>query len=176
MLEEIREIVSYPFSITDILTCGKFKYPKLNWGVDFFNRKLLEIDQHIADTDISYSESRSDQWQHKITFTNSHNEKAVISMWYNKHGYSRKNFIVFYNSAQFAQHCLAICNDWGVLPVPRPNPNRMNATRLYEIISKISEECDIELVNFVEGDYSDMFYLKTDGEAIISFNYNASMK
>ncbi len=160
--------------ICDIIQGGKFRYPSDD---DFMEKRAAIIALKASEHNLSIIENKSIQWQHRFSFSNENGQHATISLWFGKNGYTGKTQIIQASDTQFGYYCNSICNEANLSYKCDYNPEgRTYATILFNHIVLISHNLDIEIVNVIEGQWHDTYYLKTDGLSTVQFHYNCAMR
>lgn len=139
---------------------------------DFCTSRFLRIKNLCNKAEISITENRSANYQHRVTFSNSEDESASFTLWYNANGYSGRDVLQKTTSEEFAMLCRTIIDD-SYIPgdIPFSSPNRPFAEKLVNFIRAQIKELDIKLLYITQENYHDVFHLKTDGVAKVSLFY-----
>lgn len=157
--------------VDDIAKSSDLKISTYSGDSDFRNSRFARIAELSEKYGITVTEDRSRDYQHRISFANNE-ETSIFVLWYKLTGYSNKDVVQKCGSGDFQELCQKIIDDSYFLgKVPFVCPERPFAEKLVDYIKSILEELDIVLLDIKQGQYQDVFHLKTDGFAIVALFY-----
>ena len=144
---------------------------------DFREARFLRVKTLAEKMGYVVTQDKSRNFQHWITFSNGASEHATFCLWYNKFGYSNKNTIQESTSSEFSDFCQNIIDSsYAPGDIPYINTARPFAEKLVEFVKSQIEELGIQLLDITQEQNQDVFHLKTDGIAKISFFYTEKGK
>lgn len=143
---------------------------------DFKAQRFNTICNAARDLELECEEDLSVNFQHRITLCDySTGQYARFLLYYRNNGYSNKAPIVLNaSSGDFAQKCLpAITADCSHFDIPFDDQGCQSARQMYNHVFACAGALGIEVVNIERKQYQDVYHLRTDGHAVVSFVYNA---
>lgn len=139
---------------------------------DFCQSRLNRIKILAGNANIYISEDRSIQYQQRLTFSDNEGHSTIITLWYNKNGYSNKEVTLRSNSEELESIARSLIRSSYVpIYIPFNEPERPFAEKLVEFLRTQFCETDIQLLNITHEKYQDVFHLKTDGLAKVCLYY-----
>ncbi|MDE6272533.1 MAG: ATP-binding domain-containing protein [Muribaculaceae bacterium] len=141
---------------------------------DFKTSRFSRIKTLAMKAGLDVEENLSVNYQHRVTFTNPDGEFASYSLWYNKKGYSNKEILVKSSSEEMKSLTSGLLEESLFSGDVRPNfQDRPFADKLTQFLMSLFTEYDITLLDITKDQYQDIFHLKTDGFAKMTFYYTA---
>lgn len=142
---------------------------------DFRKLRFEAIHRAAADLGLKCEEDLSVNFQHRITICDySTGQYARFSLVYGKNGYTKAPRVLNASSGDFAQKCLpAITAECEHPDIPFDDQGNPSARQLHNHVYACAGDLGIEVVNIERKQYQDVYHLCTDGQAVVSFVYNA---
>lgn len=153
---------------------GKFK-TYVPEGSDFRTLRFEAIRRAARDLGLECEEDLSVNFQHRITLCDySTGQYARFSLVYGKNGYTKAPTVLNASSGDFAQKCLpAITAECGHPDIPFDDQGNPSARQMHNHVYACAGALGIKVVNIERKQYQDVYHLCTDGQAVVSFTYNA---
>lgn len=153
---------------------GKFK-TYVPEGCDFRTLRFEAIRRAARDLGLECEEDLSVNFQHRITLCDySTGQYARFSLVYGKNGYTKAPTVLNASSGDFAQKCLpAITAECEHPDIPFDDQGNPSARQLHNHVYACAGALGIKVVNIERKQYQDVYHLCTDGQAVVSFVYNA---
>ena len=154
---------------------GKFK-AYVPTDSDFKTQRFNTICHAAKAQGLECEEDLSANFQHRITLCDhSSGQYARFALYYGNNGYSNKAPIVLNaTSGDFAQRCIPVITaDDRHLDIPFDDQGNKSARQMYNHVYACADTLGIEVVNIERKQYQDVYYLRTDGHAVVAFTYNA---
>lgn len=157
-------------TVAPIIKGGKFVTNSTN---DYKEERFNAIKAAAERDGVNCEEDLSIQWQHRITFTDNEGRRAWFALWYGSKGYSNRAFQTDpVNNPEFAAQCRNYLLAENVPEFVFNDKGRKSARILHNHILSILNELGIQLVNVVNKEWQDVYYLKTTGHSVVEFSYN----
>ena len=137
---------------------------------DYFGSKM----RHMASKyDISCSHSCHISWQHRFSFSTD-NENCILIVWYNAKFYTGKIEVYKTSSQEFAQQCKGVIKEAMHTIEFTFTPKFDFQAQMHAHIVDVVNECGLSLMNVVQNQWDDIYYIATDADtASVKFYYNA---
>lgn len=160
--------------VEEIKPSANIKISNYSDDGDFCESRFKRISALASLKGLDVIEDLSKPYQHIITFTDSSCASATFLLRYNAKGYGDKDVLVSSSSEELTSLCTMLI-DKSYAPdfVPFSAPDRPFAEKLVEFVRSQIDEVGIQLLDITQGNYQDVFHLKTDGIAQIGFTYTA---
>jgi hypothetical protein len=149
-----------------------YYYPK---KMSFQDWRWDNIKELCTRQEIQVSEDRSVNWQHIVHFT--HNQdKCTLSWWYKRNFYNGKIDVQNSSNDEIKELCLQLSDASLMIAVEIPFQVRDGfdfQQQMHEHIQSVCKEVDVPIINIVQRQWSDEYYLKTEANtASIEFFYD----
>jgi hypothetical protein len=136
----------------------------------FFGDKVRNVAERLG---VECSDSCSISWQHRFSFSGD-GEQCSLIVWYNSKFYTGKVDIFQTSSSEFAQQCTEIIKSAMHSVEYSFVPKFDFQAKMHAHIEDVVSECGLSLINVVQNQWDDIYYIATDADtATIKFYYNA---
>ncbi len=146
-----------------------FNVPQGEDYKEYFSSKMQSV---ASKYDISCSHSCHISWQHRFSFS-AENERCSLIVWYNAKFYTGKIEVYQTSSAEFAQQCIGLIKEAMHTAEYTFVPKFDFQAQMHAHIVDVVNECGLSLMNVVQNQWDDIYYIATDADtASIKFYYN----
>lgn len=137
---------------------------------EYFGSKMRGV---AVKSGIDCSDSCHIAWQHRFSFSNE-NERCTLIVWYNAKFYTGKIQVYQTSSVEFAQQCIELMkhtmHNAKYTFIPKFDFQAQMHTHIVDVVN----ECGLSLMNVVQNQWDDIYYIATDADtASVKFYYNA---
>ena len=162
------------FAIHPIVQCKAggvmFSVPQGADFKDFFGSKVRNIAGKLG---IDCSVSCSISWQHRFSFS-ANSEQCSLIVWYNSKFYTGKVDVYQTSSTEFAQQCTEMIKSAMHTVEYSFVPKFDFQAQMHAHIVDVVSECGLSLMNVVQNQWDDIYYIATDADtASLKFYYNS---
>lgn len=148
-----------------------YYYPK---SISFLDWRWENIQKLCSEQGIRVTEGREINWQHRVHFKNN-NDTCTLSWWFNKDFYTGKIEVLNSSNDGIKELCLQL-SDASLMTGEIPFQAQKGfdfQQKMHEYFKSICNETDIPVINIVQRQWSDEYYLKTGAKtASIEFYYD----
>ena len=136
---------------------------------EYFSSKMREVAERSG---IDCSDSCHIAWQHRFSFS-AENERCSLIVWYNAKFYTGKIEVYQTSSAVFAQQCIGLIKE-AMHTIEFTFVSKFDfQAQMHAHIVDVVNECGLSLMNVVQNQWDDIYYIATDADtASIKFYYN----
>lgn len=160
--------------VEEIKPSSNLKISMYSENEDFRSVRFSRIQRLGAKHGLTVVDDLSKPYQHLVSFSDSYLNHAKYQLWYSNKGYSAKDVLMNSSSDEFTSLCDSIISESNIPPdVPFSSPDRPFAEKLVSFVRSQIEETGISLLNITQGQYQDVFHLKTDGVAQVALYYTS---
>lgn len=161
--------------VEDIQPSQNIKVSTYSPDTNFCQSRFNRLEELCGNHNFNISEDRTKSYQHIITISDDLSNSATYQLYYHSKGYSNKDTLIKSSSEEFANITKGLIEQ-SLVPssVPFESPERPFALKLVEYIKAILSELNIDLLDISQEQFKDIFHLKTDGWAKVSFCYQGS--
>ena len=137
---------------------------------EYFSSKMREVAERSG---IDCSDSCHIAWQHRFSFS-AENERCSLIVWYNAKFYTGKIEVYQTSSTEFAQQCIGLIKEAMHTTEYTFVPKFDFQAQMHAHIVDVVNECGLSLMNVVQNQWDDIYYIATDADtASVKFYYNA---
>ena len=137
---------------------------------EYFSSKMREVAEKSG---IDCSDSCHIAWQHRFSFS-TENERCSLIVWYNAKFYTGKIEVYQKSSTEFAQQCIGLIKEAMHTAEYSFVPKFDFQAQMHAHIVDVVNECGLSLMNVVQNQWDDIYYIATDADtASVKFYYNA---
>ena len=151
---------------------ANYYYPK---EMSFQEWRWNNIKKLCNEQEIQVSEDRSVMWQHKVHFSRKQ-ETCTLSWWYNQNFYIERLDVQNSSNDEIKELCLQFSDESLIVAVEIPFQIREGfdfQQQMHEYIQSVCKEVDVPIINIVQRQWCDKYYLKTGAQtASIEFFFN----
>ena len=146
-----------------------FNVPQGEDYKEYFSSKMQSV---ASKYDISCSHSCHISWQHRFSFS-TENESCILIVWYNAKFYTGKIDVYKTSSQEFTQQCKGVVKEAMHTIEFTFVPKFDFQAQMHAHIVDVVNECGLSLMNVVQNQWDDIYYIATDADtASIKFYYN----